>query len=116
MTISTLSGETIVVTIDGNSLEVTANDLSASTNQTCGYDACVPAVLFLDNKLMAGDSTFGEYIHEQLAAMERNRQRQQAHCACLSSRSLPVCAERPRILQSIMWSFAHADAQPPCRT
>ena len=65
VTISTISGKTFVVAIDGNSSEVTANDLSASTNQTCGYDACVPAVLFLDRRLMAGHSIVAECIDEQ---------------------------------------------------
>ena len=85
VTITTIAGETVVVTIDGNSLEATANDLCALANQACGYDACVAAVLFLDNKLMADDSTFADYmmdcnqcIHEQSGGMEQQAQRAEA--------------------------------------
>ena len=68
MTITTITGETFVLTIDGNAVEATANDVCALANQACGYDACVPAVLFLDNKLMAGDNTFADHMMDSASA------------------------------------------------
>ena len=73
MTITTLTGETFVLKIDGNSVKATANDFCALANEACGYDACVPAVLFLNDKLMAGDKTVAEHIMDsESAASEAN--------------------------------------------
>ena len=59
--------------------------LCALANQACGYDDCVPAVLLLHNKPMAGDSTFADYmmdcnhcVHEQSGGMEQQTQRAEA--------------------------------------
>ena len=61
-TLTNKEGKTLVVPIDGKALETTANDLCALANQACGYNDCVPAVLLLHNKPMAGDSTFADYM------------------------------------------------------
>ena len=61
-TITTIAGETFVVTMVGNPLEATANDLCALVNQASGCAACARAVLFLEEEWMLGASLIGDYV------------------------------------------------------